>query len=94
MIRIIEASSTSTRPRATTARQCFGDAFSKEINEQVKIERKATGALTQMNLPLYCHIWDKMYDAADDKTRVQYEEEAKKFNASVTDPPTKSQIYE
>ena len=93
MIRIIEASGTPTRPRATTARRCFAEAFSKEINEQVKIERDSTEASTQMNLPLYCQIRDKMYDAADDETRAKYEEEAKTFNASVNDPPTQSQIY-
>ena len=68
MIRVIEASSTPTRPRATTARQCFGDAFSKDLNEKVKIKREKTGASTQMNLPLYCQIRDEMYDAVDDAT--------------------------
>ena len=75
------------------ARQCFGNAFSKEINEKVKIKREKTGASTQMNLPLYCQIQDEMYDAVDDATRAQYEEEAKVFNAKVADPPTQLEIY-
>ncbi|KAF8650684.1 hypothetical protein AX14_008573 [Amanita brunnescens Koide BX004] len=81
------------RPRATTARQCFGDAFSAEINEQLEAECKRTGASSKENLPIYYRIRDEMYDAAGEEVQAKYEEEANAFNVKVRGPPDKSEIY-
>lgn len=82
-----------TRPRATTARDCFADAFNEEIKEKVKVEREMTGALTQENLVLYRRFRDEMFDAADDETRKKFEEEALTFNSKIHEHPDRSEIY-
>ncbi|KAF8326744.1 hypothetical protein F5887DRAFT_1084317 [Amanita rubescens] len=92
-VKIIHVPSTPTRRRATTARECFGNAFGSEINEKVKVERERAGAPTQMNLSLYRQIRDDMYDNADEDTRATFEEEAKTFNSKIGDRPAQSEIY-
>jgi len=81
------------RPRATTARQCFGNAFSAEINEQIKAERERTGASSKDNLQIYYRIRNEMYDDVDEETQAKYEEEAEAFNMKVRGPPDESEIY-
>ena len=52
-----------------------------------------TGALTQENLVLYHRFRDEMFDAADDKTRDKFEEEASTFNSKIHENPDRSDIY-
>ena len=92
-IHVKEVPLPTVRPHATTSRQCFGNAFSAEINEELKAERERTGASSKDNLPIYYRIRDKMYDAADEEIQIKYEEEAKAFNMKVRAPPDESEIY-
>lgn len=92
-MKIVHVPSTPTRRRATTAHECFGNAFNNEINEKVKVERDKTGAPTQMNLLLYRQICDNMYDNANEDIRAMFKEEAKTLNSKVGDHPAQSEIY-
>jgi hypothetical protein len=81
------------RPRATTALQRFGNAFSAKINEELNAERKRIGASTTDNLQIYSRIRGEMYNNADEETQAKYGEEAKAFNMKVHGPPDESEIY-
>ena len=84
---------TPSRPRATTAHECFGSAFKEEIKEKLNAERGTTGGLIKDNLSLYRRILDDMYNAADDETRETFEKEASAFNAQIRELPDRSEIY-